>query len=233
MRFAALNGHLEILKWARENGCPWDSNTCANAALNGHLEVLKWARENGCPWDSATCTYAAENGHLEVLVWAQENGCPWDYEKCLNIAKQMNHTAIIDWLVENKPEPQQTMNVFPLEISYKHETSGQLINATIVTKYMLTLPAGTRFNFSEMRFIALNNSNILTFLSKNEDIILPSGTKLVPETCDEEHILEEPLTVILNSCEVASPTKACCISKQDRYTSYIIPKNAQISLSLT
>ena len=24
---------------------------CTYAALNGHLEVLQWARENGCPWD--------------------------------------------------------------------------------------------------------------------------------------------------------------------------------------
>ena len=27
----------------------WDRWTCANAAEGGHLEVLKWARENGCP----------------------------------------------------------------------------------------------------------------------------------------------------------------------------------------
>ena len=26
------------------------NNICANAALNGNLEVLKWARENCCPW---------------------------------------------------------------------------------------------------------------------------------------------------------------------------------------
>ena len=51
--------------------------TCKNAAKNGHLEVLKWARENGCPWDWRTCTYAALNGHLEVLKWARENGCLW------------------------------------------------------------------------------------------------------------------------------------------------------------
>jgi len=48
------------------------------AAKGGHLEVLKWARENGCPWDEWTCAYAAEGGHLEVLKWARENGCPWD-----------------------------------------------------------------------------------------------------------------------------------------------------------
>ena len=67
---------LKALKWARENGRPWDASTCAWAAMNGHLEVLKWARENGCPWDETTCQYAAENGHLEVLEWARDNGCP-------------------------------------------------------------------------------------------------------------------------------------------------------------
>ena len=45
--------------------------TCAYAAQNGHLEVLQWARQNGCEWTSLTCTYAAENGHLEVLQWAR------------------------------------------------------------------------------------------------------------------------------------------------------------------
>jgi hypothetical protein len=55
-----------VLKWARENGCPWDEDTCAGAAECGHLEVLKWARTNGCPWDGRTCVHAAEGGHLEM-----------------------------------------------------------------------------------------------------------------------------------------------------------------------
>ena len=29
----------------------WDSCTCSNAARNGHLDVLKWAQENGCFFD--------------------------------------------------------------------------------------------------------------------------------------------------------------------------------------
>src|ERR1700688_2361817 len=45
---------FNILKWARENGCPWDEVTCAYAALNGHLDILKWARENECPWNILT-----------------------------------------------------------------------------------------------------------------------------------------------------------------------------------
>ena len=37
-----------MLQWARENGCPWDESTCWGAAENGHLEVLEWAKANGC-----------------------------------------------------------------------------------------------------------------------------------------------------------------------------------------
>ena len=54
----------------------WNSSTCSSAAKNGHLDVLKWARENGCEWDSWTCSNAAKNGHLDVLEWVRENGCP-------------------------------------------------------------------------------------------------------------------------------------------------------------
>ena len=57
---AAGNGHLDCLKYAHENGCPWDENTCAKAAINGHLDCLKYAHENGCPWDENTCSNAAK-----------------------------------------------------------------------------------------------------------------------------------------------------------------------------
>ena len=75
---AAANGHLVLLKWCRANQCPWDERTCANAAGNGHLELMKWCRANQCPWNQWTCAYAAENGHLELLKWCRSNLCPWN-----------------------------------------------------------------------------------------------------------------------------------------------------------
>jgi hypothetical protein len=52
-----------------------DSETiCEQAALHGALNILKWMRENNCPWDEYTCTNAAEGGHLELLQWAYING---------------------------------------------------------------------------------------------------------------------------------------------------------------
>ena len=72
------NGYLEILKYAHENGCPWDENTCCRAAENGYLDCLKYVHENGCPWNEGTCHLAARYGHLECLKYAHENGCPWN-----------------------------------------------------------------------------------------------------------------------------------------------------------
>jgi hypothetical protein len=40
------------------------------AARGGHLAVLQWARQNGCPFDCLACgTAAAQGGHLETLQW--------------------------------------------------------------------------------------------------------------------------------------------------------------------
>ena len=51
---------------------------CKDAAHRGNLEVLKWAREQHCPWNSATCAYAAMGGARETLQWLREHNCPWD-----------------------------------------------------------------------------------------------------------------------------------------------------------
>ena len=102
--WAARNGHLEILKWAREHDCPWDWDTCSGAALNGHLEVLKWAREHGCPWDEDTCSGAAQNGHFEILKWARENDCPWDADECAIEARKSGHSKIVEWIRENRQD---------------------------------------------------------------------------------------------------------------------------------
>ena len=75
---AALHGHLMVLKWLRDNGCPWDASTCFQAASGGHLNVLKWLRNNGCPKNAGASARAASEEHLEVLKWLQENGF-WDF----------------------------------------------------------------------------------------------------------------------------------------------------------
>jgi hypothetical protein len=58
---------LEMLQWARANGCPWDESTCSDAALGGHMAVLQWAHANGCLWNEDICGNLARGGYLAML----------------------------------------------------------------------------------------------------------------------------------------------------------------------
>jgi len=76
---AALNGHLECLRYAHENNCPWGDwgeGICSCAAKNGHLECLRYAHENGCPWNKYTYRYAAKYGHLKCVKYMNAHGFP-------------------------------------------------------------------------------------------------------------------------------------------------------------
>ena len=72
---AARNGNLEVLRWARSQGCPWDVRVPRAAAKGGHLKILKWLIKEGCPYDKSMCREAAVLGGeyaREVLEWLDE-----------------------------------------------------------------------------------------------------------------------------------------------------------------
>lgn len=75
---ASSMGHLHCLKYAHENGCPWDEDVCKYAAYNGHLECLKYAHEHGCPWDRKVYIGIGQRNNFNCLKYAYENGCPVD-----------------------------------------------------------------------------------------------------------------------------------------------------------
>ena len=63
---AAINGHVECLRYAHQNGFPWDSNgrdqNCFDAAIiGGNLDCVKYCRDNNCAWDRDTYNYAVES----------------------------------------------------------------------------------------------------------------------------------------------------------------------------
>eukprot|EP00953_Heterococcus_sp_UTEX-ZZ885_P034627 17912-Heterococcus_DN1.PRE.2 len=102
---AAYYNRLDILQWAREQGCPWDMRTCTWAARAGHLHVLQWAREHGCPWGEFTCYNAAWKGHVHVLKWARAHGCTWYREDVLRVAAMHAGVDMLKWLQHNSGEP--------------------------------------------------------------------------------------------------------------------------------
>jgi len=116
---AADGGHLEILKWATENGCSWEDTTGNDygiacpmfaAAKRGHLHVLRWIREEVCDdddvWDwPSICADAATGGHLRVLKFAREDckkdddAVPWDFWTPFKAA-QRGHQEVFEWVCE-------------------------------------------------------------------------------------------------------------------------------------
>ena len=97
---AARGGHLDCLRFAREEGgCEWDEDTCAEAAGAGNLDILKWARTRvpPCPWDEWTPWRAAKAGHLGVLRWCQEHNCPVNRRACAREAGREGHAEIIEF----------------------------------------------------------------------------------------------------------------------------------------
>jgi hypothetical protein len=42
---------VPMLQWARGEGLEWGAMTVSTAAEGGHGEVVRWAVENGCPWE--------------------------------------------------------------------------------------------------------------------------------------------------------------------------------------
>ena len=107
---AASQGYLEMVKYCVANGCHIDGRACAWAADGGHLEVLKYLREEAkAPWDSATANVSAANGHLHILEylverkfdkyneWACTQAAMFGYLDCL---KYLHETAKAPWYSE-------------------------------------------------------------------------------------------------------------------------------------
>lgn len=98
-RFAVKTNDLELLQWARQKGCLWDSGICSLAAEKGNLDILMWVRQNGCPWDSLTCSAAANHGHLNVLQWAIKNGCETSMW-IVSLAAYANQLNVLQWALQ-------------------------------------------------------------------------------------------------------------------------------------
>lgn len=94
---AAEKGELWFLQWLEVHGYDWKSVTvCARAALEGHLTILKWARQCDCPWDGQTTENAAKFGSLEIIKWCLDNGCPLG-KYAMEYATAKGHLAILKW----------------------------------------------------------------------------------------------------------------------------------------
>ena len=100
VEWAAKNGNLDILKWLKRNGCPWNEDTFTAAATHGNLENMKWLKKNGCHWKENTFYGAVENGNIENMAWLKENNCPCK-GTTFYLAVKGGNIETINWLKDN------------------------------------------------------------------------------------------------------------------------------------
>ena len=103
---AASQGNLKMVKYCVANKCPIRTGACAEAAGNGHLEVLKYLREEAkARWDSETAAGAAKFGHLHILEYLVERKYDQYSEwACMDAAK-FGHLDCLQYLHETAKAP--------------------------------------------------------------------------------------------------------------------------------
>ena len=105
MMQAAEEGRLALLKWARGQGCPWDSRAPLTAAQRGHLSVLQWLRDQGCPMKPLQVGIAAARaGQRAVLWWGIKEVVPPCFPikdgRLCDAAARGGHGELLLWLRE-------------------------------------------------------------------------------------------------------------------------------------
>jgi hypothetical protein len=110
---AARQGNLEMVKYCVANECPIDEFACANAAKNGHLEVLKYLREEAkVPCDATTAYRAASNGHLHILEYLVERKFDKYDEWACTLAAKFGYFDCLVYLHETAKAPWDSWGVF-------------------------------------------------------------------------------------------------------------------------
>jgi hypothetical protein len=98
--FVAENENIEILRYLHSKGFRFNEDVCERVALHGNLGALKYLRENGCPWNASASVCASLGGHLEVLKYLHDNGCPIDLLNCCRLAAKHGCLEILKYFHE-------------------------------------------------------------------------------------------------------------------------------------
>jgi hypothetical protein len=75
MMAAASKGRLLMCQYLHTRQCPWDTRSAEDAAHGGHVDLLTWLVDNGCPWSAmGLCWHAAYGGSVKKVTHLQELG---------------------------------------------------------------------------------------------------------------------------------------------------------------
>ena len=104
---AAKSGNLEVLKHVRQLGSKFSKKVCILAAKNGHLDMIKWARSQECPWNPSKMFPAAlscRTSQLDLYEWLWQQECPFYAEDNFSIASKYGNYQFFLFAESKNPE---------------------------------------------------------------------------------------------------------------------------------
>jgi Na+-translocating ferredoxin:NAD+ oxidoreductase RNF subunit RnfB len=99
-------------------GCDWCQEACFCAARRGHLQTLRFLRDNGCTWDVSgvssktdMCTAAVASGTADILEYmAVEEQIQFEastLQWMLTSAELHSNAAAVLWIEQRQQQQQQ------------------------------------------------------------------------------------------------------------------------------
>lgn len=80
---AVRSNKLDIVKWMKDQNCPWNSEVFNSAIRIQNFEIIKWLKKEGCPWNNSTfmisCIHheiITANVGIKIVKWLHQQGCP-------------------------------------------------------------------------------------------------------------------------------------------------------------
>jgi hypothetical protein len=108
MYAAASEGHTAMCQYLHAQQCPWIEFATRGPALAGHVDLLRWLIDSGCPCNvPELCKVAANGGSVEVLSYLQLQGFEAGaatLTDMLDCVGRCNRLAAAKWLREQGAE---------------------------------------------------------------------------------------------------------------------------------
>ena len=60
---------FKIFEWTEKQKFPWNENTCKAAVEIGDLNLVKYLRENGCDWNSESCSGCCREWIFRIFLY--------------------------------------------------------------------------------------------------------------------------------------------------------------------
>jgi Ankyrin repeats (3 copies) len=137
---AARSSHLHVLRWLREQGCPWQTDKIsAAAAYSGSTELLQYTRRQGVEYTADTLNGAAQGGSLQCVQYLLAEGCPCCLSEVLMTAAFGGSVEVLQFLLEQQQQ-QPTAKQLTLMLNAAG-ANGQLAAAQLLRQRGAEWPA--------------------------------------------------------------------------------------------